>query len=43
MKAVSDRGLADDVRAGGAVGICCVVQRPRHAQGPALAVGLRAG
>ena len=40
MQAVRDGGLADDVREGGAVGVGYVVQRPRHAQGPALAVGL---
>ena len=39
VEAASDGGLADDVRVGGAVGVGHVVQRPRHAEGPALAVG----
>lgn len=42
VEAVSDGGFADDVRAGGAVAIGHVIQRPRHAEGPAPAfdVGL---
>lgn len=40
VKAVRDGSLADDVVAGGAVGVGHVVQRPRHAQVVALAVGL---
>lgn len=40
VEAVSDGGLADDVLEGGAVGVRHVVQRPRHVEGPALAVGL---
>lgn len=40
VEAVGDGEFTDDVIAGRAVGVLHVVQRPCHAQGPVLGLGL---